>query len=151
MHDTCSTVHALALASPFLCSLPLAEHGLELVHPDAPLAHPLDDGSAVLLERSVEETAGGLGADGDAYRRLFDPLVRSSDDLMREILGPLRPPRHPLAHGPLRLERSPLGERDSPARASRASARARSLPAAPPTRCCPCAAPPARRSGSCSR
>ena len=96
VHDTCSTVHALALASPFLSSLPLAKHGLELVHPDAPLAHPLDDGSAVLLERSVEETAGRLGADGDAYRRLFDPLVSSSDDLMREVLGPLRPPRHPL-------------------------------------------------------
>jgi len=96
VHDTCSTVHALALASPFLSSLPLAEHGLELVHPDAPLAHPLDDGSAVLLERSVEETAGRLGADGDAYRRLFDPLVSSSDDLMRGVLGPLRPPRHPL-------------------------------------------------------
>src|SRR5207248_5336174 len=60
VHDTCSTVHALALASPFLSSLPLAEHGLELVHPDAPLAHPLDDGSAVVMERSVEDTARGL-------------------------------------------------------------------------------------------
>ena len=96
VHDTCSTVHALALASPFLSRLPLAEHGLELVHPDAPLAHPLDDGSAVLLERSVEETARGLDLDAQAYRRLFDPLVKSSDSLMREILGPLRPPRHPL-------------------------------------------------------
>ena len=83
VHDTCSTVHALALASPFLRSLPLTDHGLELVHPRVPLAHPLDDGSAVLLERSVEETARGLGADGAAYRRLFDPLVQSSDDLMR--------------------------------------------------------------------
>jgi len=96
VHDTCSTVHALALASPFLSSLPLADYGLELMHPDAPLAHPLDDGSAVLLERSVEETAAGLGTDADAYRRLFDPLVRTAPELMREILGPLRPPRHPL-------------------------------------------------------
>jgi phytoene dehydrogenase-like protein len=96
LHDTCSTVHALALASPFLSSLPLAEHGLELVHPDAPLAHPLDDGSAVLLERSVDETADGLGRDADAYRRLFQPLARAAPELMREILGPLRPPRHPL-------------------------------------------------------
>jgi phytoene dehydrogenase-like protein len=96
VHDTCSTVHALALASPFLSSLPLAEHGLELVHPDAPLAHPLDDGSAVLLERSVEETAGCLGSDAEAYRRLFRPLVRNARELMGEILGPLRPPRHPL-------------------------------------------------------
>jgi phytoene dehydrogenase-like protein len=97
LHDTCSTVHGLALASPFLSELPLAEHGLELVHPDAPLAHPLDDGSAVLLERSVEETAGGLGRDADAYRRLLEPLVRAAPELMREILGPLRPPRHPVA------------------------------------------------------
>ncbi|HEX6652317.1 MAG TPA: NAD(P)/FAD-dependent oxidoreductase [Thermoleophilaceae bacterium] len=97
VHDTCSTVHALALASPFLSGLPLAEHGLELVHPEAPLAHPLDDGSAVLLERSVEQTADGLGQDADAYRRLFGPLVGAAPELMREILGPLRPPRHPIA------------------------------------------------------
>jgi phytoene dehydrogenase-like protein len=96
LHDTCSTVHSLALASPFISGLPLREHGLELVHPGAPLAHPLDDGSAVILERSVEETARGLGPDAQAYRRLFDPLVRTSEQLMREILGPLRPPRHPL-------------------------------------------------------
>jgi phytoene dehydrogenase-like protein len=95
-HDTCSTVHALALASPFLSRLPLAEHGLELVHPGAPLAHPLDDGSAVMLERSVDETANGLGADADAYRRLFQPLARAAPELMRELLRPLRAPRHPL-------------------------------------------------------
>jgi len=96
VHDTCSTVHALALVSPFLSSLPLAQHGLELVHPEVPLAHPLDDGSAVLLERSVEATARGLGADARAYQRLFDPLVAHADDLMTQLLGPLRPPRHPL-------------------------------------------------------
>ena len=97
VHDTCSTVHALALASPFLSSLPLSDHGLELVHPAAPLAHPLDDGSAVVLERSVEGTASRLGPDARAYRRLFEPLVRDGEALMRELLGPLRPPRHPLA------------------------------------------------------
>ena len=96
IHDTCSTVHALALASPFLRSLPLADHGFEPVHPEAPLAHPLDDGSAVILERSVEETARGLGLDGSAYQRLLGPLVREASPLMGELLGPLRPPRHPL-------------------------------------------------------
>ena len=96
VHDTCSTVHALALASPFLRALPLAEHGLELAHPEAPLAHPLDDGTAVMLERSVELTARGLGPDERAWRRLFGPLVRDADPLFRELLGPLRPPRHPL-------------------------------------------------------
>jgi phytoene dehydrogenase-like protein len=96
VHDPCSTVHSLALSSPFLSGLPLADHGLELVHPEVPLAHPFDDGSAVVLERSVEETSRGLGSDGQAYSRLFDPLIRSADELFREILGPLRPPRHPL-------------------------------------------------------
>jgi phytoene dehydrogenase-like protein len=96
VHDTCSTVHGVALASPFLSRLPLGDHGLGLVHPGVPLAHPLDDGSAVLLERSVEETARGLGEDARAYRQLFEPLVRRAPELMHEILGPLRPPRHPL-------------------------------------------------------
>ena len=97
VHDTCSTVHALALASPFLRELPLARHGFELAHPEAPFAHPLDDGTAVVLERSVEETARGLGPDERAYRSLFGPLVSDADKLFRELLGPLRPPRHPLA------------------------------------------------------
>jgi phytoene dehydrogenase-like protein len=99
VHDTCSTIHALALASPFLSRLPLAEHGFEPVHPGAPLAHPLDDGTAVMLERSVEQTAAGLGRDRDAYRRLFEPLVRQAEPLLRELLAPLRPPRHPLLLG----------------------------------------------------
>jgi phytoene dehydrogenase-like protein len=96
VHDTCSTVHALALASPFLRGLPLAKHGLELLHPPAPLAHPLDDGSAVMLERSVEHTARGLGIDESAYRRLVAPLVRRADDLFESVLAPARPPAHPL-------------------------------------------------------
>jgi phytoene dehydrogenase-like protein len=97
VHDTCSTVQSLALASPFLSALPLAEHGLEMVHPQAPLAHPLDDGTAVMLERSVGETAAGLGPDERAYRRLFEPLVGDAEPLFSELLAPLRVPRHPLA------------------------------------------------------
>jgi phytoene dehydrogenase-like protein len=96
VHDICSTVHSLVLSSPFLRELPLERHGLELAHPEAPLAHPLDDGTAVMLERSVDLTARGLGPDERAYRRLFAPLVRDADPLFRELLGPLRPPRHPL-------------------------------------------------------
>jgi phytoene dehydrogenase-like protein len=96
VHDPCSTVHSLALASPFLSALPLDRHGLELVHPPAPLAHPLDDGSAVVLERSVEATAAALGPDARAYRRLFAPLVTDGDKLVSDILGPPRLPRHPL-------------------------------------------------------
>ncbi len=97
VHDSCSTVHALALASPFLRGLPLAEHGFEPVHPEAPLAHPLDDGTAVVLKHSVDATARGLGPDERAYRRLFAPLVAASEDLFGGLLAPLRPTRHPLA------------------------------------------------------
>ena len=99
IHDTCSTVHSLALASPFLSSLPLAQHGLELAHPEAPFVHPLDDGSAVVCERSVEETARGLGSDGAAYIKLLAPLVRDAQKLLPDVLAPPRPPRHPLILG----------------------------------------------------
>lgn len=96
IHDVCATVVSLTLASPFLKTLPLAEHGLEVVHPSAPCAHPLDDGTAVVLERSVDATADGLGAaDGRAYRRLMSPLVADAAPLMEALLGPLRM-RHPV-------------------------------------------------------
>src|SRR2546423_12408961 len=65
VHDVCSAIHPMALGSPFLRELPLSEHGLELIHPPSPLAHPFDDGSAAMLERSVDATAEGLGADAD--------------------------------------------------------------------------------------
>jgi phytoene dehydrogenase-like protein len=96
VHDTCSAVHPLAAASLFLRTLPLAEHGLQLVHPEVPLAHPLDGAEPVLLQRDVDATAAALGADGAAYRRLFGPLVRGVDRVLEEVHGPLRPPRHPL-------------------------------------------------------
>jgi phytoene dehydrogenase-like protein len=105
VHDSCSTVHSLALASPFLSRLPLAEHGFEAVHPEAPLAHPLDDGTAVMLERSVEATAAGLGGDGPAWTELFDPLVRQAEPLLAELLAPLLRPGGPLG---LRPPRRPL-------------------------------------------
>jgi phytoene dehydrogenase-like protein len=97
VHDVCSAVHPWPLASPFLRTLPLAEHGVELVHPPAPLAHPFDDGTAAVLERSLEATGASLGADADAWRRLLRPLVRAGDDLMAGALAPPIPPRHPLA------------------------------------------------------
>ncbi len=74
LHDVCSAVHPLVAGSPFFRKLPLADHGLELVHPDVPLAHPLDDGTAVVLERSVEATSASIGgADGRAYASLMEP------------------------------------------------------------------------------
>jgi phytoene dehydrogenase-like protein len=98
VHDICSAVHPHPLASPFLRELPLAEHGLELVQPELALAHPLDDGTAVAFDRSIEVTAASIGgADGDAYRKLMEPVVHDAEKLLPAILGPLRPPRHPLA------------------------------------------------------
>ena len=81
-HDMCSTILPLTLASPFFRAVDLAARGVELVHPDAPVAHPLDGGRAAVLERSVAATADGLGGeDGRAWRRLFGPLVRDADKL----------------------------------------------------------------------
>ena len=94
-HDICSAIHPGAAVSPFFCSL-----GLELdwIEPPVALAHPLDDGTAVLVRRSVEETAHTLGRDGDAYRKLIEPLVADWDELAPTLLGPVaRLPRHPVA------------------------------------------------------
>ncbi len=96
LHDVCSAVHPLAVGSPFLSRLPLSDHGLDWVQPPAPLAHPLDDGTAVVMERSVEETADGLGRDAASYRSLFGPLVKDWQKLATDILGPFRAPRHPM-------------------------------------------------------
>ena len=89
IHDVCSTVHALVVLSPFLKTLPLAEHGLEFVHADAPFAHPFDDGTAVVVERSIEATAESLGEqDARAYRELIRPFSERGDELMEALLGP---------------------------------------------------------------
>lgn len=111
VHDLCSTAHPMAQVSAFFRSLPLAEHGLEWAHSPAPLAHPLDDGSASVLERSVEETARGLGGDADAYERLFGPLAIDANGFFDDALAPLRLPRHPLrmARFGLRALRSASG------------------------------------------
>lgn len=95
VHDVCSAVHPMAAASPFFKSLPLAAHGLEWVHPDTPLAHPLDDGSAAVLDRSVESTAEALGPDARAYRRLMEPHASRAQELFADLLGPFRIPRRP--------------------------------------------------------
>jgi phytoene dehydrogenase-like protein len=95
LHDVCSTVHPMALASPFFRELPLAQHGLGWVHSPAMLAHPFDDGSVVTLERTVDATVAPLGADGPAYRRLVEPFVARWDDLAHETLRPIRLPRRP--------------------------------------------------------
>jgi phytoene dehydrogenase-like protein len=104
-HDVCSAIHPMGVASPFFGSLPLDRYGLAWIHPSVPLAHPLDDGSAVILDRSLDKTATTLGGkDGRAYRRMFGPLVEESGALLDALLVPLVPPRHPI-----RLARFGLG------------------------------------------
>jgi phytoene dehydrogenase-like protein len=94
VHDVCSAIHPLALGSKALRDLPLADHGLEWIHPDVPLAHPLDGGRAAVLRRSVDETALGLGGDGAAWRKLMGPFVRQ--DVVDGLLDPIRVPRAPI-------------------------------------------------------
>jgi phytoene dehydrogenase-like protein len=97
VHDVCSSIFPLVPGSPFMRSLRLAEHGLELVEPPAAVAHPFDDGTAVLVERSLEDTAAGLGDDADAYRRLLGPICAAWENLEEAVLGPLvAVPRHPV-------------------------------------------------------
>ncbi|HTK75895.1 MAG TPA: FAD-dependent oxidoreductase, partial [Gemmataceae bacterium] len=97
VHDVCSAVHPLAVGSPVFRSMPLAEHGLEWIHPPAPLAHPLDDGTVAMLERSFVETGLTLGADARAYRRLMEPLTADFDHVVGDILGPPQLPKHAIA------------------------------------------------------
>lgn len=95
-HDVCSAIHPLALASPFFRSLNLPRFGLEWIHPPVPLAHPLDDDHAVLMERAIENTAQGLGCDSYAYMRLLTPFVDQWEGLIGDLLKPLSIPMHPL-------------------------------------------------------
>jgi len=90
-HDVCSAVHPLAAASPFFQRIDLAALGATLRTPKVAFAHPLDGGRAGYVAGSVEETAGGLGADGPSYRRLLGPLVRDAPHTLPEILTPIGP------------------------------------------------------------
>ncbi len=97
-HDPCSAIHPTALASPFFRSIDLAAHGVTFIHPDVPVAQPLDGRRAGIIHRSVETTAAGLGTDGRAWRRTFGRISGEVDKLAPELLGPVvHVPRHPLA------------------------------------------------------
>jgi phytoene dehydrogenase-like protein len=98
-HDVCSAVHPLGIGSPLFRRLPLAAHGLEWVQPPAAMAHPFDDGTAAVLERSIAEMEPHLGADAPAWRALMAPFTARWQDLFADALGPLKVPRHPLLLG----------------------------------------------------
>jgi phytoene dehydrogenase-like protein len=97
LHDDCSAFHPTGIVSPFLKSLPLEQYGLEWVWPELDLVHPLDDGSAGVLSRDMDRTVASLGADGEAWRRVFAPMIRNLDDLVAEVFVPaVHVPRHPI-------------------------------------------------------
>ena len=95
-HDVCSAVHTMGILAPFFRSLPLNEHGLSWISPPASLAHPLDSQPAVLLYRSVDETAEGLGLDAETYSRLLSSFLGAPHALLADVLAPLRLPGDPL-------------------------------------------------------
>ena len=100
IHDVCSAIHPLGIGSPFFRTLPLAEHGLEWIQPALPLAHPLDDGTAVVLAQSLNETCDSVGRDAPAYRWLMHPMVEHWEALTTEFLQPMvHLPRHPFLLG----------------------------------------------------
>jgi phytoene dehydrogenase-like protein len=136
VHDVCSAIYPFGRTSPFFADGTLERRGLRWVDPPVSLGHPLDDGTAVLVERDVDATAAMLGRDGDAYRGLVGPLVAGFDRLLPDILAPfhipLRPDRafHLARFGLLALQsatRLARRFRDEPARALLAGAAAHSV------------------------
>jgi phytoene dehydrogenase-like protein len=124
LHDVCSSAHPLGIGSPVLRQLGLETYGLEWVQPAAPLVHPFENGHAVTLERSIEQTAQWLGRDQEAYRKLLAPFVERFDTFAAATLGPARLPHAPLLLGRFGLRglwsihalaRAVFRERDAPA------------------------------------
>jgi len=96
LHDVCSAVHPMGILSPFFRQLPLEEHGLTWIRPAASVAHPMPDGDAVMLYRSIERTQERLGRDARAWARLVAPFVASAHELLADAMAPLRVPAHPM-------------------------------------------------------
>lgn len=95
LHDVCSAVHPLGAGSPFFKTLPLKDHGLQWIFPRVAMAHPFDDGSAAILEKSIAGTAQSLHEDADTYTNLLRPLVDAWDDMAPGLLGPFTFPKYP--------------------------------------------------------
>ena len=96
VHDVCSSVYPLAMASPWFRRMELEKHGLEWVQPDVPLAHPLDGGRAAVLERDIEATLARFGPDAKPWRSLIGAFADDFESLLQDLLGPIRLPHHPI-------------------------------------------------------
>lgn len=99
LHDVCSTVHPLGVASPLFAALDLSQYGVNWIESPSAVAHVLDETTVVTLERSLDATVEQLGDDADAYRRLMEPYLPHFEAMTRMLLGPLRFPEHPLLLG----------------------------------------------------
>ncbi|WP_214071712.1 NAD(P)/FAD-dependent oxidoreductase [Mucilaginibacter sp. dw_454] len=97
IHDVCSAIHPMALASPFFKTLPLADHGLKWLQPDLAAAHPFDNGNAAILDHSIENTVQHLGVDKDTYIDLMNSVTKAWPLIDQDALGPLSYPKHPIA------------------------------------------------------
>ena len=127
VHDVCSAIHPTSLVSPFLRTLPLEQYGLQWAYPSAEVAHPLDDGTAAMLERSLEDTGRSFDDvhDARAYRALMEPLTRDAMALYRELLGPIGFPSSPILM--MRFGLRAMRSASSLARGKFRGARARAL------------------------
>lgn len=108
LHDVCSAVHPFSVLSPVLRSLELERRGLTWCRPEIDLTHPLDGGRVGVMVSSLDETVAGLGRDGAAWRRLFQPVVRRLDDIAEDAFRPvLHVPKHPVSFGRFGLRTLP--------------------------------------------
>jgi phytoene dehydrogenase-like protein len=98
-HDLGASAFPMGAASPFFRSLPLQQHGLHWCQPEFPLAHPLDDGTAIALTPTLDEMSGQLPReDATAWKRFFQAIVRHWEDLVPDVLSTVvHIPRHPLS------------------------------------------------------
>lgn len=89
IHDICSAVYPLGEDSPVFKSFQLEKFGLEYLQPEYAMAHPFDDGSAVAVHSSIEETAAQLGKDKTSYEEIFTPFVQHWPSIRSAFVGPL--------------------------------------------------------------
>ncbi|NMM91536.1 FAD-dependent oxidoreductase [Rhodococcus sp. SRB_17] len=101
IHDHCAAIVPTAVSSPFIQSLDLAAHGVEWAWPEIDMVHPLDNGEAGVLQRSIDATAAGFGSDERQWHATFDWLVRNYDMLADDLLSPMIG----MPHSPLRMAR----------------------------------------------
>lgn len=97
LHDIGSAVHPLGAGSPFFSALPLQDHGLKWIRSPGTVAHPLDDGRAIVLERGLQTMSDAIGPDAAAWIRLVRPFVENWKEFASAVLRPVTfLPKHPL-------------------------------------------------------